>query len=596
MAKIKLFDNWTWNRKLPEPFDDMSIEQRSKTYYSKYCTASVKLATLHSAILSAVLSSIELNIDSSSEEKGAYGEQGDLMDIAEYPSRTGEIHAVVYQKQTGKFVAGCYDDINQMPKPYILKEDKNTGTALFFALIPIAMTDEEFSEEYKLLLNEKKAGFPDLQKAVKSAFILCDNLYRRIENASDLGPSGIPVVIPSTGNIQPFTSITINKGTYNPTTVLYGKFKALKLGIDKKKKSRKHIRKEDFVGKFSFTKREFSSEEMLLIPNLPDWYVIPEDIVKICQHIKETTKSNRPMRNFLLRGRAGTGKTEGTKAIAAGLGLPYLHLTCSANTEIFDLLGQMLPVLEKPDRKIKKYPTFEDIRMDTATAYYKLTGEYQENVTEDEVYEKLLETIEENTAKENNQKTEQRFQYVDSPLVKAMKKGYLIEIQEPTVISNPGVLVGLNSLLDTCSSVVLPTGERIVRHPDTIVVITTNNNYEGCHALNQSVLSRMDFILDMEEPDTNTLIERVSNITGFEERAKISIMAKIVHSIQQHCRMNMIDDGCCGVRELISWVQSYMICNDMMEAAKYTILPSVSADEENQEEIITTCLDPVLNP
>ena len=596
MAKIKLFDNWTWNRKLPEPFDDISIEQRSKTYYSKYCTASVKLATLHSAILSAVLSSIELNIDSSSEVKGAYGEQGDLMDIAEYPSRTGEIHAVVYQKQTGKFVAGCYDDINQMPKPYILKEDKNTGTALFFALIPIAMTDEEFSEEYKLLLDEKKAGFPDLQKAVKSAFILCDNLYRRIENASDLGPSGIPVVIPSTGNIQPFTSITINKGTYNPTTVLYGKFKALKLGIDKNKKSRKHIRKEDFVGKFSFTKREFSSEEMLLIPNLPDWYVIPEDIVKICQHIKETTKSNRPMRNFLLRGKAGTGKTEGTKAIAAGLGLPYLHLTCSANTEIFDLLGQMLPVLEKPDRKIKEYPTFEDIRMDTATAYYKLTGEYQENVTEDEVYEKLLETIEENTAKENNQKTEQRFQYIDSPLVKAMKKGYLIEIQEPTVISNPGVLVGLNSLLDTCSSVVLPTGERIVRHPDTIVVITTNNNYEGCHALNQSVLSRMDFILDMEEPDTNTLIERVSNITGFEERAKISTMAKIVHSIQQHCRMNMIDDGCCGVRELISWVQSYMICNDMMEAAKYTILPSVSADEENQEEIITTCLDPVLNP
>ena len=106
----------------------------------------------------------------------------------------------------------------------------------------------------------------------------------------------------------------------------------------------------------------------------------------------------------------------------------------------------------------------------------------------------------------------------------------------------------------------------------------------------------MDFILDMAEPDTNTLVERVSKITGFEERNKISIMAKIVHSIQQHCRMNMIDDGCCGVRELISWVQSYMICGDMMEAAKYTILPSVSADEENREEIITTCLDPVLNP
>lgn len=596
MAKTKLFDNWTWNRKLPEPFDDVSIEQRSKTHYSKYCMTPAKLATLHSAVLSAILSAMELNMDDSSEEKGAFGEQGDLMDIAEYPSRTGEIHVVVYQKQTGKYIAGCYDDVNQMPKPYVLKEDKNTGTALFFALIRKAMMDEEFSEEYNLLLEEKKAGFPDLQKAAKSAYILCDNLYRRIENASDLAEAGIPVVIPTTGNIQPFTPITLNKGTYHPSTVLYGKFKVLKPDETKRRKSRKKIRKEDFVGKFAFAEREFSSSEMLLIPKLPDWYVIPNEVVSICRHAKETTESRRPMRNFLLRGRAGTGKTEGAKAIAAGLGLPYLHLTCSANTEIFDLLGQMLPVLDKPDRKLGEYPTFDDIRMDTATAYYKLTGEYQEDVTEDEVYKKLLETIEEKAAKTNDHKTEQRFQYVDSPLVQAMKKGYLIEIQEPTVISNPGVLVGLNSLLDTCSSVVLPTGERVERHPDTVVVITTNNDYEGCHALNQSVLSRMDFILDMAEPDTNTLVERVSKITGFEERNKISIMAKIVHSIQQHCRMNMIDDGCCGVRELISWVQSYMICGDMMEAAKYTILPSVSADEENREEIITTCLDPVLNP
>ena len=36
------------------------------------------------------------------------------------------------------------------------------------------------------------------------------------------------------------------------------------------------------------------------------------------------------MRNFLLRGPAGTGKTEAAKAIAAGLGtsLPVLYLLC----------------------------------------------------------------------------------------------------------------------------------------------------------------------------------------------------------------------------------------------------------------------------
>ena len=56
----------------------------------------------------------------------------------------------------------------------------------------------------------------------------------------------------------------------------------------------------------------------------------------------------------------------------------------------------------------------------------------------------------------------------------------------------------------------------------------------------------------------------------------------------------MIDDGCCGVRELINWVQSYMISGDMMESARYTILSSVSADAENRKAIQTTCLDPVL--
>jgi len=46
------------------------------------------------------------------------------------------------------------------------------------------------------------------------------------------------------------------------------------------------------------------------------------------------------------------------------------------------------------------------------------------------------------------------------------------------------------------------------------------------------------------------------------------------------------------VRELISWVQSYMITNDAMEAARYTVLASVSSDPENRQEIENTCIQP----
>lgn len=74
----------------------------------------------------------------------------------------------------------------------------------------------------------------------------------------------------------------------------------------------------------------------------------------------------------------------------------------------------------------------------------------------------------------------QSFTYVETDFIKALKNGYVIEIQEPTTIMQPGVMVGLNSLLEQEGSITLPTGEIINRHPDAVVVVTTNVSYEGC--------------------------------------------------------------------------------------------------------------------
>lgn len=114
--------------------------------------------------------------------------------------------------------------------------------------------------------------------------------------------------------------------------------------------------------------------------------------------------------------------------------------------------------------------------------------------------------------------SQQHFRYVDTPLVEAIRNGYLIEIQEPTVIANPGVLVGLNSLMDRCNSVFLPNGETVQRHPDMVIVVTTNNDYAGCKPLNQSVISRMSVLIDLMEPDEETLVERVVGVTGCKEK------------------------------------------------------------------------------
>lgn len=167
-------------------------------------------------------------------------------------------------------------------------------------------------------------------------------------------------------------------------------------------------------------------------------------------------------------------------------------------------------------------------------------------------------------------------------------KDYLLP---STVIANPGVLVGLNSLLDRCASITLPTGEVVKRHPDTVIVVTTNNHYAGCRDINQSVISRMNLVMDIDAPSTDVMAKRVMNVTGCSDEPAVKSMAESIHEIAEKCRETMITDGSCGVRELISWVQSYMVCGNILEASKYTVLSSVSSDPENRAEILSTCLE-----
>ena len=227
--------------------------------------------------------------------------------------------------------------------------------------------------------------------------------------------------------------------------------------------------------------------------------------------------------------------------------------------------------------------------MDAAYAYTMLTGEEApENVTGDDVLNLLIEKA----VSEKGESKGLEYEYSDSVLVKAIRYGWLCEIQEPAIIERPGVLTGLNSLLDTCQQVTLPTGEVVKRHPDCVIVVTTNTNYQGCREINNSVISRMQYKKDTELPTESELKERITNITGFEDEDKLSEMIRVINEIHTFCQERMITDGSCGVRELIDWVQSFMVLGSMVEAAECTIIPSASADPENQQEIKIACLNP----
>ena len=596
MAKTKLFEAWSFRLQQPAPFDDPKYAGSKSMGFSQYNTSSTaQKSTLHAPTMRALLAYAKLvsatENGQSVDGLGAIGHQGTTYRISEYRS-ANKTDCVVFNPVTGKFNAAQVEDGTQALKPYSVGAGNGTGSGLLFCLMPVLNEDDEFRQKFQEFVSLLESGWADMDAAFECALTLCDNVYRRIENSKQLGSDGVKISIPTTGNISVITQMAMDSGNYAPTGASYGEFTIMQMsGTPTAKAS--SFQKEDFVAKYALSNRTLTARELAMVPTLPDWYIIPKEVVRVCEHAKVTTASSQPMRNFLFRGEAGTGKTMGAQAIAAGLNLPYTLMTCSANTEITDLVGQFIPDTNgfHGSTPIEDLPKISDITMHPPSVYMMLTGEYDEEKTEDDVLQKLIEIAVGNLV-EKEETPGQRIRYVDTPLVEAIRHGYVCELQEPSCIANPGVLVGLNSLLDNCQVITLTTGERVKRHPDTVIVVTTNSDYSGCRDMNQSVISRMDLIYDMEAPDLNTMVKRVMNVTGFTDEQEATKMAIVVRDVAERCRQTMITDGSCGMREFKSWVLSTMVTHDPYESALSTIISSASADPDNRADLISACLEP----
>lgn len=334
------------------------------------------------------------------------------------------------------------------------------------------------------------------------------------------------------------------------------------------------------------------TEKALLI--VPDSHIPGVEAYSLCKHIQKSSKTPRPIRNILLRGEAGTGKTETAKDIALGLGLPYVFVTCSSDTEIYDLLGQMMP--NKPnetpmsideyqnaygDLDLNALPTATDISNDPEMAYKAITGKKKRDATEADCLAAIIQRAMAGGADSGAH----GFHYVESPLIQAIRNGWVCEIQEPTVIAKPGVLVGLNGLLDSTSAVNLPTGETIRRHPDAVIIATTNISYEGCRDMNQSVLSRFQIKMDIHAPEDTILAERLRSMTGCPKSVRVPQILKAYHAVLNTLKTLYLTDGSVDLRTLADWISSYMITGSYMESAEMTIIPSATADEEGINKV-----------
>ena len=309
--------------------------------------------------------------------------------------------------------------------------------------------------------------------------------------------------------------------------------------------------------------RVLSAEEEAMVPCLDgNTYVVDNRVCNATRILHDTWYDLTRLglaANIIFAGDSGSGKTQGAVFCADVLRRPYTKETLGALTE--DIIGAFYPFYENIEawkgvtdkdravietiserirvshkdtmalaKAIRTAFADEDVRAEIRTAYGIPTAEeviYDPQSAWDKMGEnsEIPETAEflaianekaDNAAYrllnillDNSVGDSVSYRFVESEIVKAFRYGWLVEIQEAASVLRPGILTQLNSLLEPNGSIELPNGTRIRRHPDTIVVITTNKEYEGNVQLNESLKDRMILGLTMDNPAPSVMAARL---------------------------------------------------------------------------------------
>lgn len=564
-------------REMPEGFQNMKASSRKKSKYSEL--DNLPLSYPNAAVLTALIK-YQMIVDN--VVPGAIAMDTNGRYLIEYYVRETSIECAVYNPANGLIIASLYD----ATKDEMKSAGEDNISLLILSLMEEILKDAEAREAYEEIsyLLTNPADINDWQDFTDHVSIISDNVISRLKRKNQGFSIKNSFDKDTIGGI-PLNSIQSN--SFAVEAEIFGRVKVFK---GKKILIYKDLKPNEFNGVYKFHTNEYVPE---LVAKINDSYYVPDTIIELCKLIKESTKIEPAFRNVLLYGDSGSGKTEGSYALAAGLGMPYVTYTCHPQTDNFDLIGQFVPVTDRncgcmsiPDWLQENHlPQVSEVYENPKETYKKITGKKRVPATistEDVVgllFEKMFHIM------GSNEQKNKEFVFVHSEIIEALKNGYLVEIQEPTVILNEGVLVGLNAIL-AGGYIRLTNGERIYRHPDSIVVFTTNSSeYGGYGKLSNSVLSRCSLVYEMKTPDIDEMVLRAVKKTKFQDRDLLYKMATCIEDVAVKVKESGNKDGVTGFRELISWISAYRILGNIGKAAIPTVINKATFDQELRGEI-----------
>ncbi|MGF7029322.1 MoxR-like ATPase [Paenibacillus mucilaginosus] len=326
--------------------------------------------------------------------------------------------------------------------------------------------------------------------------------------------------------------------------------------------------------------RQLTDVERDLIWKKPLSHKASEEELRISSEIRRNWhRGEMKIANILLEGDAGSGKTQLAKALSAAFGLPYTKVTCFADMDKSDIIGSILPVIS-PERLEKMEPAEQTVlKALYESDGFQSTAEILTGVlgmTEEQAAVKVKELCSMLAREKEDEAVSYRF--YPSEIVRAYRHGYLLEIQEPTVIRDAAVLMALNSALELDGSLNLPT-EIIRRHPDFIAVITTNRSYAGTRPLNEALRDRVQHTEKMDLPGKNIMVDRAMAKTGYTDEEVLDVLADVIILLDQTARANAIK-GVAGMRSLFYWADAVAAGTSVHESLYHKVIYKMTTDSE----------------
>lgn len=339
---------------------------------------------------------------------------------------------------------------------------------------------------------------------------------------------------------------------------------------------------EAFNSNFSWT-----AEEQLFIPQFPDDMPVPQETIEIARAYVNSRDMKTPMVNFMWRGITSFGKSTGVKMLACVLNRPLLRQTCFPSMETADFLSAFVP--DNGPSYVGEVPSVEDMYLDPEGSWSKMTGEEREGVTAQECLEELLSR----SAKSNGTA---KFKHVPANYVKALSKGYIIELSEVSRIREPGVLVGLDDYDAPGAVIPLVDGTYVRRHRDAICVMTDNVGYVSCRPVDPAVIRRQAFTIDSYDMPKDMVLDRIRYNTGYKDDKNLELMYKIWKEIADYCGSHEITEGAVSMTELERWVQKVQIDGGKLyENCIKCVIAKATSNREDQNELISAILDTKLS-